>query len=102
MSDPVKHNQKLWERATAEGQYFLIWCPACKCGHGIPTPRWGFNGSTDKPTFTPSVKLTTPGHGDYCCHFNVTEGKIQYHGDCNHDMKGQLIDMAEIPENYGF
>jgi hypothetical protein len=74
--------------------------------HFIPTPRWGYNGNADAPTFTPSVKVSwdwgpvedaEPGHrqGYHCCHFNVTDGKIIYHGDCTHKYAGQTLDLLE-------
>lgn len=39
------------------------WCPGCNCPHSIQTgegvgPRWGWDSSADKPTFTPSVLVT--------------------------------------------
>lgn len=34
---------------------WLIFCPACQCGHQFATGRWTFNGDTEKPTFSPSM-----------------------------------------------
>lgn len=39
------------------------WCPGCDGPHQIatgdgPGPRWGWNGSAERPTFTPSVLVT--------------------------------------------
>lgn len=37
----------------------MIMCPACNCGHLFPQDRWKFNGDQEKPSFTPSMKITT-------------------------------------------
>lgn len=41
---------------------FMIFCPGCKCGHGIRVgqsdgPNWTFNGNMEKPTFSPSLLI---------------------------------------------
>ena len=41
-------------------------CPGCKRTHYIQSgaedgPNWSWNGSLEKPTFTPSVLVTYPG-----------------------------------------
>jgi hypothetical protein len=83
---------------------------------------WGFNGSGDRPTFTPSVAVSSghhiPGHkGDCWCTFNaarpnedpsfecsmchsyVTDGRIQFLGDCTHAHAGQTVDLPDWPES---
>lgn len=108
------------------GGTVAFWCPGCKEYHAIPIdrqehPTWGFNGNYDAPTFTPSI-LVKSGHycdhakADDCwchwsekhpdepapfkcgiCHSFVTDGKIQYLGDCTHELAGQTVEM-EAPE----
>lgn len=38
---------------------FMIFCPGCKCGHGLRVGQkegsWEFNGDMEKPTFSPSL-----------------------------------------------
>lgn len=34
-------------------------CPACRCSHRFDVGRWTFNGDMDRPTFTPSMHVTT-------------------------------------------
>ena len=84
--------------------------------------NWGYNGNPDAPTFTPSV-LVRGGHyahgetpGDcYCdyhirfpdkepisgkcfrCHSFVTDGRIQFLGDCTHALAGQTVDLPDFP-----
>ena len=43
-----------------ETQY-VFHCPGCSYSHAIrvrgPEPCWGWNGSTEAPTFTPSISF---------------------------------------------
>lgn len=92
-----------------------------------PGPRWGWNGNAEKPTFTPSVLVrgirddmdeATQAAYDALgpsqirgaiddprfrsvCHTFVTDGRIQFLGDCTHSLAGQTVDMSPWPENYG-
>jgi hypothetical protein len=84
-------------------QQYAFHCPGCKCSHGVPVegPRaWGWNGSVDAPTFTPSilvqwVKTDNDKPLPMVCHSFVKDGKIQFLGDCTHELVGQTV---EIPE----
>lgn len=110
-----------------EGGRIAFWCPGCKEAHQIatgdgPGPRWGYNGNPDKPTFTPSVlvtgrNFTDKGEADYeawcaaghpartepfesapmVCHTFVTNGQIQFLGDCTHALAGQTVDLPPWP-----
>lgn len=109
-----------------EGNGLSFWCPGCKTAHGLnigegPGARWGYNGNPEKPTFTPSVLVTT-GHycqgraheGCWCtyyaehpneerdfecvrCHSFVRDGRIQFLDDCTHALAGQTVDLPEFP-----
>lgn len=61
--------------------------------------RWSFNGDFEKPTFRPSMLIQypveNPETGHVREHFFVTDGKIQYLRDCNHDMKGKTVELPE-------
>ena len=77
--------------------------------------QWGWNGGKLKPTFSPSVldqgnKLTfdecgewnggweRDGQGNlipYVCHSYVTDGRIQFLGDCTHVLSGQTVDLPD-------
>ena len=89
-------------------------CPGCGSCHVVQVgigngPRWGWNGSVDKPTLTPSVLVTgfTPSDdpeefGDatkdkpFTCHSFVTDGQIQYLNDCTHSMAGMTVPLPEL------
>ena len=97
------------------GQFGLIMfqCPGCKGAHGIHVvaagwigPTWSFNGDGNRPTFSPSVLVTTgravdpnfvPEEGDppEVCHSFVTDGRIQFLGDCTHALAGQTVDLPD-------
>lgn len=90
---------------------------------GIPGRNWTFNGDGDRPTFTPSV-LVRNGHHvpgrqhDSCwctynaeqiakgeapspfkcgvCHSFVTDGQIQFLGDCTHHLSGKTVPLPDF------
>lgn len=79
-------------------------CPGCDGMHGIPIkgenhPVWGWNGSVDAPTFTPSILVRYQG-GDKntVCHSFVTDGRIQFLGDCTHALAGKTVDLPECED----
>lgn len=102
---------------------YTFWCPGCNRAHSVKTSAggWGFNGNGDAPTFTPSVLVRTghyvPGHEDkkdcwctynaenpddpapfqcHTCHSFVTDGRIQFLGDCTHSLAGQTVDLPDF------
>lgn len=110
-----------------EGGRIAFWCPGCNESHAVPIEgagAWGFNGNADAPTITPSIaihwtELTPEGEamiqraretGEYhgegfkypsvekCCHSNITDGRIQFHGDCTHALVGQTVPLPEVPQ----
>lgn len=87
-----------------EGGGLMFRCPGCGCAHMVkvgegPGPRWAWNGSGDAPTFSPSVFVNAPGEfhnpGSPICHSFVTDGRIQFLGDCTHAMAGQTVDLPD-------
>lgn len=87
-------------------------CPGCGYSHVIstgsgPGPRWGWNGSVEAPTITPSILVRydhwvppatpeNPKPGPQTqvkdvCHSFITDGRIQYLGDCTHHLAGQTV-----------
>jgi len=60
---------------------------------------WTFNGDFDRPTFSPSIltQSTWSDGSKFCCHSFVTDGRIQFLGDCTHVLAGQTVDLPEIP-----
>lgn len=78
-------------RSTNDNRLVFM-CPACKCGHWF-NDTWNFNGDMVNPTVTPSI-LTVGAFGK--CHSFITDGKIQFLDDCEHDLKGQTVPLTAI------
>ena len=100
-----------------EGGMLLFRCPGCNTAHQIRVdpafgPAWGFNGDADKPTFTPSVLVRGTAQitdeqrdiimaggrvepAPFVCHSYVTDGRIQFLGDCTHALAGQTVDLPD-------
>lgn len=101
-----------------EGGVLFFRCPGCRESHIIRvkdgTGRgWTFNGDFDRPTFAPSVlvsgnKVVKDENGTWTgdwerdaagnlipdiCHSFVTDGQIQFLGDCTHDLAGQTVPL---------
>lgn len=111
------------DRATLATDHTLMFhCPGCKCAHGVTVNRpgsWGWNGSLEMPTITPSIlvrstEMTEAGWLQYeawkrdeigcpqgfdsrptICHSFVTDGRIQYLDDCTHNLTAQTVDIPE-------
>ena len=83
-----------------------FYCPACKCSHWVSVGTrsfwniiWQFNGDFDKPTINPSLLVRYPRpNGDLVCHSFIRNGRIQYLGDCTHEMAGKTVDIPEWKE----
>lgn len=82
--------------------YFM--CPGCKSYHHLNRTIWTFNEDFDKPTFSPSVLVTTEAYKDADfdipasrCHSFVREGRIEFLSDCSHKLAGQTIELPELP-----
>lgn len=97
---------------------FLHWCPACGELHALPD-SWTFNGNVDRPAFTPSFKHTgkrsvVDEKGDWtgewhrdergepldwCCHYILTDGILNFCADCTHGMSGQSVPLPDLPHH---
>jgi hypothetical protein len=110
-----------------EGGQVGFRCPGCNRMHIITVdpayhsegrPMWEFNGNGDAPTFTPSILVSwgqwePPVTGENMdewkrspwpqtkvekvCHSFVTDGHIQFLGDCTHALAGQTVDLPDFP-----
>jgi hypothetical protein len=116
-----------WANPETGDEGLSYWCQGCNGWHAIRTKgasAWGWNGNVERPTFTPSVllqgtRLTEKGNAEieawreagmpprgdapfdsvpYCCHSFVTNGQVQFLGDCTHALAGQAVELADLPE----
>ena len=81
------------------GVLYLFHCPGCDEPHPfeVAAPNgqgWTWNGSVDKPTFSPSL-LVHGQNGMPRCHSFVKDGQIEFLSDCGHELAGQTV---EIPD----
>lgn len=81
------------------GPVGLLTLPVIIKGTRDGTGCWTWNGDVDKPTLRPSV-LTTAQHLGMHCHTWVSDGKAQFLEDCSHELRGQTVDMLEVPYGY--
>lgn len=106
---------------TLEGGRLGFRCPGCNQMHAVNVGPggWGFDGDHARPTFTPSVlvrgtywepavtaenmeewrRAPWPQHPvERVCHSFVTDGQIQFLGDCTHALAGQTVPLTAEPE----
>lgn len=91
-----------------------FWCDGCGSCH-VVNDGWTFNGDYEKPTLSPSILVrgTRPLTDDeykrvmngekitpdpFICHSFVKDGRIQYLGDCTHELKGQTVDLIDVKD----
>lgn len=91
----------------AEGLYVFT-CPGCNYDHpfhvapqrrepradGSAAPLWEWNGSMDKPTFSPSL-LVFGMVPEKRCHSFVRDGNIQFLDDCFHSLRGKTVELPD-------
>lgn len=114
-----------------DGQMYLKYvCPACDEQHHVPVlinqkgpanEGWNWNGNEERPTLSPSVKLTSGKYvpewdkikheyddrsgqewiekNSRICHYFIRDGRIEYCGDCTHTMAGKKVELPEIKES---
>ena len=92
-----------------------FWCPGCDEPHApvVQTPEWmrpgsepvwTWNGDLDKPTISPSVlaranRLTDGETKKTVCHSFLRDGKLEFLGDCTHDLAGQTVELPPLWED---
>lgn len=97
------HAEKIVNKENVERTMYMLWCPGCDELHAI-NDTWGFNGDFEKPTFTPSILVSLPENvqvhpeNPKRCHSFVENGQWRFLLDCEHELKGQTVNMVELPE----
>lgn len=73
---------------------YTFMCPGCDSWH-CPNDGWTFNGDVEKPTLSPSIKMTF--HDGKICHSHVKDGKIIFCDDCTaHELSGKTMDLLDV------
>jgi hypothetical protein len=113
---------RLASNGTVPGRRVHFRCPGCDDVHGVTVDAgpvvWSWNGDLERPTFSPSILVqgnqwpkdeypeyykaahprVAPGD-DTICHSFVTDGRIQFLGDCTHALAGQTVDLPPWRED---
>lgn len=84
------------------GKLYVFHCPGCQCSHPfeVDAPNgtgWRWNGSLDRPTFSPSL-MVWGNRPEQRCHSFVTDGQIQFLSDCHHSLAGQTVELPDWDE----
>ena len=97
---------KLW--LSRPGVY-KHWCDGCNEAHLIEVdspygdithnPLRRFNGSIVRPTFYPSLIVTSidGNNSRRICSYFVTEGCIEYLAETNHHLSGLTVELPDFP-----
>lgn len=87
------------------------WCPGCRCAHVFyvnrdKRPCWTFDGNSEAPTFTPSMRIFVPADTEdgtpeqTLCHYILTAGVINFLADSSgHELRGD-IPLPTFPADY--
>jgi len=77
---------------------YAYFCRGCGYEHVFELKSTGghheFNGDLNNPTVSPS--LVQGWVGSKRCHSFIRDGKIQYLDDCEHELRGQTVELSEI------
>ena len=89
-------------RKLSDEDKLFFYCPGCGMHHAFDK-RWTFDGNFEQPTFSPSLLVKFPWWNgekriDMVCHSFIKAGKIEYLGDCTHELKGKTIEMVDAYE----
>lgn len=84
-------------------------CPGCGMHHAVrvrsdggPRPSWEWNGSMSAPTFSPSILVRWEQRGEQrVCHSFVRDGRIEFCGDCTHDLAGKTAPLPAVESDGG-
>jgi len=73
---------------------WIIYCPGCKKYHHLDH-RWIFNGDFNRPTFQPALLVHRDMHQKRC-HSFITDGRIAYCSDSEHELSGVTVELPDI------
>src|SRR4051812_40400998 len=88
------------------GRACWVWCPGCDMAHRVTVVGedgsrdqviWDWDGDLERPTFSPSILLTT-SNVLLRCHSYIQQGRWVFLGDCSHPLAGQTVDMVPLPD----
>lgn len=81
---------------------FAHWCPGCEEAHVVWHKQgsrggitWSYDGNAEAPTTKPSIRLFD--ENGTICHYFLIGGKIEFCGDCRHQLSGKTVDLPDWP-----
>jgi len=91
------------KRTHKDGEHIWIFCPGCQIAHSLRVKSdtcdgWGWNGSLEAPTFTPSLLVSWGPKSTRRCHSFINDGKIRFLNDSQHDLAGKTVPLPELPD----
>jgi hypothetical protein len=106
MTEPRETPRRITKLVGTDADRRLVfWCPGCEEPH-MPRVQgavtWTWNGDRIRPTLTPSILVSDSAGAR--CHSYVTDGQIQFLGDCTHALAGQTVPIPDWPyrdDEYG-
>lgn len=85
------------------GDQHAFLCPGCGVDHRFDS-RWNFNGDYERPTITPGLKTGAllnfqDGRAPIPvrCWADITDGRITFRDWSSHALRGQTVDLPDIP-----
>lgn len=78
--------------------HHLYKCPGCGYEHAFSPQVHKYNGNVNLPTVSPSLLHSNPQRYK-TCHSFMRDGRIQFLGDCWHELKGQTVDLPDYPSD---
>ncbi len=96
---------------TPDGEGAFFNCPGCGRTHVVRVVAndWSinhnqfvtaFDGNMESPTIADEMSFPAEGDNPFC-HVRVTNGEIEYFGDCDHDLADTTVVMKDIDEYHG-
>jgi hypothetical protein len=70
--------------------------PVILKGNRAGTHCWSWNGDVENPTLKPSILTRTGADFEVICHSWVNDGKVQFLGDCSHELAGQTLELLNV------
>lgn len=123
MTNPISQVQTVTRNDGASYKALVFWCPGCEYvgedgetqggAHMLPItgsgdigaqPSWGFSGTEDCPTLSPSILSKVDFrrvNGEVVhlvCHSFMRNGQLEFLEDCNHQYAGQTIGLPPLPD----
>lgn len=96
-------SQLLSPQLLSMGNSLYFHCPGCDMLHPYRIkndgtgPVWAWDHNVTSPTISPSL-LVDKDRPESRCHLFLIDGKIKFLEDCHHELKGQTVDMVDIPD----